>query len=181
MWWQCKTLTPSWQRSSLWWEFSTPWNQFWIACSSMCTRKDTCLGVCANHLWETLPQTYLLPRPHGEFHLSIICLIFPQHSFWSLSKWVIPCSSLIPSTLTVVSTTFPSSTPSSTLSSLELAHQLPSRLLKKSHTDFLVLTIFVYTLSYLVAVFYWKPDNKHDVNRIEVSQLKKCFKSFRGG
>ena len=34
MWWQCKTLTPSWQRSSLWWEFSTPWNQFWITCSS---------------------------------------------------------------------------------------------------------------------------------------------------
>ena len=56
----------------------------------------------------------------------------------------------------------------------------------KNPTDFFVLTIsfiyfFVYTLSYLVAVFYWKPDNKHDVIRIEVSQLTKFFKSFRNG
>ena len=86
MWSQCKTLMHSWQRSSSWWDFLSrkyQWRKItldvenfdlhsWQICAPIVWSQ--CTGVCANHLWETLSQTYLLPRPHGEVYPWNICI-----------------------------------------------------------------------------------------------------------
>ena len=155
MWSQCKTLTHSWQRSSSWWDFLSrkyQWRKITLEVQNFDLHSwqigapivwSQCTGVCANHLWETLSQTYLLPRPHGELdHWNI------SISVRSLSTWFSSCSSSIPSTSTVVSTTFPSSTPTLTLLSLELAPQVPSRLFVH---QFLVLTIFYICVNIIIS------------------------------
>ena len=65
--------------------------------------------------------------------LENICLIFPKKILLLSTQrtQIFSCSSLIPSTLMAVSTTFPQLTPS-TLLSLELVPPVPSRLLNTS-------------------------------------------------
>ena len=132
MWSQCKTSTPSWQRSSLWWaniilpdssceSFLNPQEDSFLNLHPMQYNDNRHLhsaGLRANNLWETLSETDLLPRPHREFDMSFTS-ISAIETFAKASN--IFFSSLTRSTSTAVSMTSPSLNLKPTLSSLELA------------------------------------------------------------
>ena len=139
MWSQCKTSTPSWQRSSLWWaniilpdssceSFLNPQEDSFLNLHPMQynmqynNRHLHSAGLRANNLWETLSETDLLPRPHREFDMSFTS-ISAIETFAKASNIFFSSSTL--STSTAVSMTSPSLNLKPTLSSLVLAHLAP--------------------------------------------------------